>query len=225
MARNSRRGILFALDGILADSHRVTQRVFAEFLGALDRERGDSHFQAINGRPVAIFIAELKRDWVLPQRLDELIQRYNAMLDAAFLAIAPTHDAAATLETAFGQGFKIGIVTSHAAARSRRWLAASGLMRFVDVVVGGDEVCLGKPEPEPYHVALARSGCAREASIAVEESEPGARSALAAGLRVFGLAPGGQSAIAWPEPVRLIDSLSELMPEVSRQRFRRIGGR
>jgi beta-phosphoglucomutase-like phosphatase (HAD superfamily) len=223
MYRNVRRGIFFELDGTLADSHVAMRGAFANFAATLGREVSDAEFVAINGPPAAIAIAVLKRDWALPQKLHELIQLYDKLADAAFHDVAPAPGAAATLEAAFAQGFKVGIVTSTGAARSRRWLAAAGLARFVDVVIGGDEVCLGKPDAEPYLVALARSGCAREASIAVENSAQGAKSALAARLRVFGFAPEGRALVEWPEPVRLIGALDELMPEVTRPRFRRAG--
>jgi beta-phosphoglucomutase-like phosphatase (HAD superfamily) len=73
-------------------------------------------------------------------------------------------------------------------------------------------------------MALARSACARESSIAVEDSARGARSALSAGLRTFGYAPEGRAAVDWPESVRLIGALDELIPELTRQRFRRAVG-
>ncbi len=225
MYRNVSRGIFFEIDGTLADSDAAMQRVFAEFATTLGRSVGDAEFAALSGPPAAILIATLKRNWSLPQKLTELIQLYDRLADVAFEHVAPVPAAAATLEAAFGQGFKIGIVTSNGAARCRRWLATAGLARFVDIVVGGDEVCLGKPDPEPYLMALARSGCARDASIAVENSAHGAKSALAARLRVFGFAPEGRADLEWPEPVRLIGALDELMMELTRPRFRRAAGR
>jgi beta-phosphoglucomutase-like phosphatase (HAD superfamily) len=92
-------------------------------------------------------------------------------------------------------------------------------------VVGGDNVVLGKPEPEPYRIALARSGCARELSIAVEDSPVGAKSALAAGIRPYAVTPDHTAAAEWPEGVRLIETLDELIPELERQRTRRVVGR
>ncbi len=92
-------------------------------------------------------------------------------------------------------------------------------------MVSGDEVVLGKPEPEPYRIALARSGCARELSIAVEDSPIGAKSAFAAGIRCYAVAPGNDASAEWPEGVRLIERLDELMPELERQRARRAAGR
>jgi len=51
---------------------------------------------------------------------------------------------------------------------------------LVDIIVGGDNVERGKPDPEPYLKALQRTGCDALASLAVEDSLTGARSAIAA---------------------------------------------
>lgn len=224
MNRTLRRGIFFNLDGTLADSNGVMRRVFGDFATAFSRDATDAEFAAIDGPPVPLVIAKLKRDWALPQKLADLIHRYELLIDAAFLDVPPAPGASEALEAAFHNGWKVGIVTSNAAARSRTWLVRRGLAPFVETVVGGDQVCLGKPQPEPYRVALARSGCTREASIAVENSLEGARSALAAGLRTFAYAPQGSESIEWPDTVRLIGALDELMPELTRQRFRRVAG-
>jgi HAD superfamily hydrolase (TIGR01509 family) len=224
MNRAMHRGIFFDLDGTLADSTGLLRRIFGDFAAAFGRSATDAEFDALSGQPAPIIVAKLKRDWALPQKLAELIHRYNLLIDAAFLGVPLAPDTTATLEAAFRHGWKVGVVTSNAAARSRVWLARHRLTAFIDTVVGGDEVCLGKPQPEPYRVALARSGCTRETSIAVEDSLLGAKSALAAGLRTFGYAPQGRAPIEWPDSVRLIGAFTELMPELTRQRFRRVSG-
>ncbi|HLI20817.1 MAG TPA: HAD family phosphatase [Stellaceae bacterium] len=225
MTRNARRGVFFNLDGILADSAvalRVAFERFAAPYGALPS--GSSALAEISGLPLPIAVAALKRQWALPQGLDELMRRYAALTDAAYLDIHPARAAAATLEAAFRNGWAVGIVTSQTATRTRAWLARTRLAQFVDIVVGGDEVCLGKPEPEPYRTALARSGCARELSLAVEDAPNGAKSALAAGIRSYGVADAEATSPDWPDGVRLIGALDELIPELERQHLRRVAG-
>lgn len=53
---------------------------------------------------------------------------------------------------------------------------------WLDVVVAGDEIAHGKPHPEPYATAADRLGVRPGACVAIEDSEPGARSAVAAGV-------------------------------------------
>ncbi|THV09472.1 HAD family hydrolase [Nocardioides caeni] len=53
------------------------------------------------------------------------------------------------------------------------------------VVVTGDMVANGKPHPEPYLTAAAALGSRPEDCVAIEDSPPGAASALAAGMQVL----------------------------------------
>ncbi|HXS39229.1 MAG TPA: HAD family phosphatase [Stellaceae bacterium] len=220
MNRPARRAIFFDLDGILADSEGVSRQVFRTFAAAFGRAAESAEAAALDGSPAPILVAKAKRAWGLPQKLDELTRRYDGLMDAALLELPPAPAVAPLFAAASRNGWKLGILAATASARTRAWLVRHGLGQFVDIVVGGEEVCLGKPAPEPYLIALARSGCSRDLALAVEGSLAGARSALAAGLRTFGLAPTGQEPVAWPEPVRLIAALDELMPELDRPRLR-----
>lgn len=74
---------------------------------------------------------------------------------------------------------------------SRRYMAldvvaALGFDGF-DVVVAGDDVRNAKPHPEPYLSAAAQLGVPIAECIALEDSEPGVASAVAAGATVFAL--------------------------------------
>lgn len=224
MSRNIRRGIFFNLDNTLASSAGALRGAFDRFAALCNVGPSDDVFAAIGGMSVPMAVALLKRRWSLPYTLDDLQRRYVPLIDAAFLEIAPAAGAATTLEAAFRNGWSVGVVTAVTGARSRTWLARTKLASFVDIVVGGDEVVLGKPEPEPYRIALARSGCTRELSIAVEDAPSGAKSALAAGIRCYAMAPESALPAEWPEGARLIERLEELMPELERQRARRSAG-
>ncbi|MDR7254413.1 HAD superfamily hydrolase (TIGR01509 family) [Nocardioides sp. BE266] len=52
-------------------------------------------------------------------------------------------------------------------------------------VVTGDRVEFGKPHPEPYLTAAAELGLAPEECVAIEDSNTGAKSAVAAGCTVL----------------------------------------
>lgn len=74
---------------------------------------------------------------------------------------------------------------------SRRYMAldvvaALGFDGF-DVVVAGDDVQNAKPHPEPYLSAAEQLGVDITECIALEDSEPGVASAVAAGATVFAL--------------------------------------
>jgi beta-phosphoglucomutase-like phosphatase (HAD superfamily) len=54
-----------------------------------------------------------------------------------------------------------------------------------EVVVTGDSVTRGKPHPEPYETAAALLGLDPAATVAIEDSNTGARSAESAGCTVL----------------------------------------
>lgn len=74
---------------------------------------------------------------------------------------------------------------------SRRTMAldVAGALGFegFDLVVAGDDVENAKPHPEPYLTAAEQLGVDITACVALEDSEPGVASAVAAGATVFAL--------------------------------------
>lgn len=89
-----------------------------------------------------------------------------------------------------------------AIATSSHWrsvepkLGHLGLLDCFQLIVCGDHVNQGKPHPEPYLRATAGMQLAPSACWAIEDTETGVRSALAAGLTVFQIpdqvAPGAE---------------------------------
>ena len=67
-------------------------------------------------------------------------------------------------------------------------LGRSGLARYFQATVAGDEVAHGKPAPDVYLAAAERLGVRPADCLAVEDTGHGAASAVAAGMRVIGVA-------------------------------------
>ena len=74
------------------------------------------------------------------------------------------------------------MATSTRRDRARAKLAHTALLPRFHEVVGGDEVARGKPAPDIYVEAARRLGASAATCLALEDSEPGVRAALAAGM-------------------------------------------
>jgi HAD superfamily hydrolase (TIGR01509 family) len=83
-------------------------------------------------------------------------------------------------------GIPTALVTMSRRTMALDIVAALGFDGF-DLVVAGDDVEHAKPHPEPYLTAAERLGVDVTASVALEDSEPGVASAVAAGATVFAL--------------------------------------
>jgi beta-phosphoglucomutase len=67
-------------------------------------------------------------------------------------------------------------------------LGPTGVTGLFDVLVTGDQVIDGKPDPEPYQIAAERLNLDPGECLAVENAPLGIRSAKAAGMACVALA-------------------------------------
>jgi len=79
------------------------------------------------------------------------------------------------------------IVTSCNTALARARLGTAQLL-FPPLLITGDDVTHGKPDPEPYLLAAGRLGVAPENCVVVEDAPAGTAAGKRAGMRTIGVA-------------------------------------
>ncbi len=82
-------------------------------------------------------------------------------------------------------GYRIGLASSTEKKVVEAQLEQAGLLRFFQVVIGGDMVTNSKPHPEIYVRACEALGVQPQDAYAIEDSYHGVRSAHAAGMDVI----------------------------------------
>ena len=193
-------GLFLDLDGTLADSLPALRGAYAAFLARFAKPPSAAEFDRLNGPPLEQVVAALARTHRLPPDAAGLLAIYRHAIQAAYGSVAPAAGAERLLTTAKRLGRRTGVVTSNDKTEARSWLSRVDLLGLVDTIVAGDEVGRGKPDPEPYLLALARTGCRAEASLAVEDSLAGASASLAANIPTLvlpnGRVPAGATRIA-----------------------------
>ncbi len=205
------RGLFADLDGTLADSVNLLRDVYRDFMRRMGRPESDTEFEGLKGPPLVDVVSQLRRRHRLSQSEAELQHLYRSLVDTAYIKVATMPHATEVLTAAKRGGWIVGIVTSNGTERTRAWLERTRLLPLVDILVSGDDVVRGKPDPEPYCLAIERADADPGLSIAVEDSPQGAAAAHAAGLTTFLLLKSGARAV--PQPgVRRIGSLSDLLP-------------
>lgn len=53
---------------------------------------------------------------------------------------------------------------------------------YFDIIIAGEDVSKGKPDPEIYNIALSKIGCNSNEAIVFEDSETGVNAAIAANI-------------------------------------------
>lgn len=111
-------------------------------------------------------------------------EKRNRMLAALDKDGMPTMKGAESLLQALQDaGWSVALATSTSRKTTMHHLELSGFTHYFSVIVTGDEIQHGKPNPEIYLTACKKLHSKPEETYAVEDSENGGTSACAAGMQ------------------------------------------
>ena len=88
-------------------------------------------------------------------------------------------------------------------------------MPYFHFVLTASDYTHSKPHPEPYLLAVERSGCRKEECLVIEDSERGLMAATAAGLRCIVVPSGFTRGSNFAGAYKLLASLTDLVAELS----------
>ncbi|WP_345892003.1 HAD family hydrolase [Mycolicibacterium sphagni] len=203
-ATAQRPAVIFDFNGTLSDDEPILFRIFGELfhehLGwAMTQQDYDSQLLGHSDREIvekALQVAGVEGrdvDWLLALRK----KRYRELV-AGDNPIQP--DTVRLVQLLAERGVPLAIVTGAQRDDVRAVLESSPVGELIDVVVAEEDVTRGKPDPEGFVAGAAQLGCAPTDIVVFEDSVPGVRGALAAGMRCIavGATPSDELTAAAP---------------------------
>jgi HAD superfamily hydrolase (TIGR01509 family) len=183
------QAIVFDLDGVLVDSEPLSRQAWAEILSEYGHQLDDSTY----GRMVGLRSDESAQIVIaahdLPLTAAELLERKGRAYEAIWRQGLPPMPGLESLRAAMARrAIPWGVATSSPSYYARAILEGLGMAEECRAIAGGDEVAQGKPAPELYLLASERLGTPPRLCLALEDSVPGGRAAVAAGM-VLGAIP------------------------------------
>ena len=181
------RAVVFDMDGLLLDTEPIAARAWSEAAARAGVAFDPALALRMVGSNFADCGAMLRAHEPSSYPVDAVLGGWHAAYDAlcARDGVPVKRGAVALLDWLAGARVKRAVATSTRRARAAAKLADARLLHRFEAVVGGDEVARGKPAPDIYLEAARRIGVAPGACVALEDSEPGVRAALGAGMTVF----------------------------------------
>ena len=188
------RAVLWDMDGTLIDSeefHWISWRdTMAKEGIAISREE----FLASFGR---------RNDAILPQWLGaaatpEHIERVGNAKEEMYRDLVrtkgmpPLPGVARWLQELHEQGWLQAIASAAPRPNVDAILKALGATDYFQAIVSAEDVHIGKPDPEVYLVAAARTCASPDRCIVVEDAMAGIEGARRAGMRSIGVGPNWQ---------------------------------
>jgi HAD superfamily hydrolase (TIGR01509 family) len=178
------RAVIFDMDGLMLDTERLAPRAWGDAAAAVGVDFDLTLIAPMVGRNfrdcAALIVdrhgpdfptAELMRAWHVAY--DAIVEREGIELKPGLLSL---------LDWLEAQGIPMAVATSTRRDRAQAKLARTALLARFVALIGGDEVANGKPAPDIFVAAADRLGQPVTECVVLEDSEPGVRAALAAGM-------------------------------------------
>ncbi|HEU4390467.1 MAG TPA: HAD family phosphatase [Blastocatellia bacterium] len=176
------KAILWDNDGVLVDTEHLYFRATRDVLASIGIELTVEMY-------VDLFLVDGKGAWHLAEQtgltrneVNLLRQRrndaYKESLDGASTLIDGVNEA---LEALSGK-FVMGVVTSSEREHFNIIHRSTGILDYFEFIIASGDYTRHKPDPEPYQVAVARTGFGTAECVAIEDSARGLASANRAGV-------------------------------------------
>ena len=182
--------VIFDCDGVLVDSERIANRVFALLL----KEIG-LHFTLPEMFETFVGNSMPRCVEIIAQRLghappDDLLERYHVMSQAALTReLQPVTGVIALLDLLDDARLPYAVASNGDHAKMQTTLGVTGLLpRFEGRRFSSTDVTRPKPAPDLFLHAAGRMEVAAARCVVIEDSPLGVQGACAAGMTVIGYA-------------------------------------
>lgn len=181
---NAIKAAIFDMDGLLINSEQIIMDACIAAAKDIGIHYTPAEFVELIGRSGADASRIMCEQLGGEDNMAAVSRGLNARLVTINHVFPLKKGAKALLDYYQAQGIKLAVASSSPIQHITHRLQHVGVLDYFNVITSGQEVEKGKPNPDIYLLAMSRLKVPATACIAFEDSEPGARAAIAADLNV-----------------------------------------
>lgn len=178
------KAVIFDMDGTLHDSEIIHRRGWyraAEEMNISGIEEDVVYCTGIGVVQAREYFEKVHPDVDWEEFHSCAYKHVNIMVDEGGIPVKK--GAIELLDYLKSRNVKMAVATSTQTAMAKRDLALSGLLKYFEVVIGGDMVEKGKPDPDIFLMAARLLDVEPADCLGVEDSHNGVRALHAANIR------------------------------------------
>lgn len=202
-------GIIFDMDGVLADTEYFYQQRREDYLREKNFVRKENT-DFVGSNEKAIWEALVPDDPDLRSRMLLEYREYRVQHPEPYEKLVDSQ-VKPLFEELKLRGIRIGIASSSERTAIEAMMKAADVTELVDYIISGTECCFHKPNPEIYLKAMEYLGLNGDNAFAVEDSATGIAAALNAGMKVYALKPRHGEKIDQSEATAVIGQLKQVL--------------
>lgn len=179
------RAVIFDLDGVLADSEPCWNEIDAKLLAEYGANYRGQYHREVLGVNYRLAVEFYKKAFGISAPNEQMMKRRGEIATEFFANRIGLFPSAKTVVEELRQmNLRLAVATSSVSASARPFLDRHQLTAFFDVIITGDEVERGKPDPEIYSRTAEKLGVAVNECLVIEDSLSGISAAKAANMHV-----------------------------------------
>lgn len=208
------RLIIFDFDGTLGDTRR-------HIVTTLRQTMRELHLPIVDEQTCAATIGLTLKDGFMhlfpdltEHQANECVDTYRRLFNENKKTMRPTlfPHVSETLRELHKQGFRLTVASSRSSASLREFLSDMGIADCFCYIVGAEEVCRPKPDPEPVLMTLHALGALAEETLVVGDMPVDMLMGKGAGTHTCGVTYGNANRAQLEEAGAdfIIDDMAEL---------------
>lgn len=214
------KGIIFDIDGVLVNSEKFYMKRRMDFFKSINIKPGSSDINDFVGsNATKIWEVLVPEDSQKREELKEIyLTEYEQNNPIDFEKYA-NKDLKFVIESLYDSNIKVSIASAGSVKNIEKFINDTGVKKYLDFYLSGEELKENKPDPEIYIKASDKMNIKRESLLVVEDSVLGIKSAKRAGLKVVALKPQDNYSVDQSEADLIIDRLRDLLNIIFKKRI------
>ncbi|XP_009390069.2 bifunctional riboflavin kinase/FMN phosphatase-like isoform X1 [Musa acuminata AAA Group] len=207
--------VILDLDGTLLNTDGIVNEVLKVFLLQYGKKWDSKKAHRIVGMTPLEAVSLVVKDYELPCTIEEFISAITPMFLDQWCNIKALAGATRLIKHMRNHEVPMALASNSPKSNIKEKISFhQGWKESFSVIIGGDEVAMGKPSPEIFVEAAKRMNADPSNCLVLEDSLPGVMAGKAAGMVVIAVPSIPKQGDLYSSADEVINSLLDLHPEM-----------